>query len=159
MKVLADAEGPYGKWQRIGWKPDGQYGEATIGCYVLRLPHAHPFWKHYLMIGIHLRPIEDVPEAELDFEGATHQISVMALDPNFDPSPPWHYLQPGNVQFQVKSTDEEVVKLLETFANATINIDFPVEDGGKTLSGYWQRTALETLDHDRGHPEAKAGLN
>lgn len=159
MKILADAEGPYGKWQRIDWKPDGPHGEATIGCYVLRLPHAHPFWHHYMLFGIHLRPIEGVEDAELHFEGATHQVNVHALDPNFDPGPPWHYLTPGNVEFQLNTTDEEVVKLLELFADATINIDFPVESGGRSLSNFWQQTALTSLDHERGHPIAKAKLN
>lgn len=158
MKILGDAQGPYGQWQQLDFSLDANR-ECTISCFKLQVPHAHPFWSTYLWTSVHLRPVGGRPDAQLHFPGATHEFMLLALDPNNDDGPPWHYLLPPNVVFQMSGSDDECKKLTELFADAVINNGLPVEDGGRALSNMWKQTCYASLDHLRGHPIAKAANN
>lgn len=149
MKIYGDAEGPYGKWQHIDYSLD-ENRECTIACYRLQVPGAHPFWTTYLLTSVHLRPVKSKKPALHMFPGSTHEFMLLALDPANDDGPPWHYLTPPNVVFQLKAEDDEVKKLTELFADSVINVRLPVEDGGRALSILWEQTALSTLEHIRG---------
>jgi hypothetical protein len=62
--------------------PDHQ---ASIESYLLDIPGAHPFWHRWALSVIHLRDIPGVPPAHISVLGATHELSILSIDPNWQP--------------------------------------------------------------------------
>src|SRR6185436_14739660 len=61
--------------------------EATLWSALLRVPGAHPFWSWWLLTVLHLRDIPGVRPAHLQFEGAGHEFSIIAIDPTDESQP------------------------------------------------------------------------
>lgn len=84
---------------------------ASVTCWTLRCPKAHPCWRWWMLAVIHLRPIVGVREpVRFTMPNATHELIIATLDPSFEPPDPRHmgpahYLTPPDVseQFQVGS--------------------------------------------------------
>lgn len=161
MIVTAEKQGGYGTWRKYEPAPDEVLPldqSAGLCCYEMNLKYSHPLWNHYVLFAVHLRPIPGGTPAVLDSPGMTHQINVMALNPESSPVPPWQWLSPPNVQFQLavqdafeNNADVRVKWITELFADACVISGFPVEDGGRSLSMYWQETARKTLDCQEKH--------
>lgn len=58
--------------------------DAAIDAWLIEAPWAHPAWHSYLVIVIHLRPMPGTEPPILYNPHATHELIVMALDPNGD---------------------------------------------------------------------------
>lgn len=68
-------------------RPDATKNDTTVGCFCAEAPYAHPIWHSY-MIGIyHLRPLEGIPAAKINLPGATHELIVVALNPELPRTP------------------------------------------------------------------------
>lgn len=48
---------------------------------------AHPVWSHYAVTVVHLRPTPGFPAAVHYFEGSTHELMILALDPADNKTP------------------------------------------------------------------------
>lgn len=103
-------------------RPDTQ---ATIAMWVLNIPGAHPLWSWWGMAMIHLRPIAGVKPPCIDMPGATHELIILALQPNEpvpDPRGPdfnFAILTPMDVAEQVKlETDAQAEELCTAAARA-----------------------------------------
>jgi len=59
---------------------------ASLRAVLLHRPDAHPIWHTYLVSLVHLRPIAGYPPVHLAFPDASHEITIVALDPD-DPQP------------------------------------------------------------------------
>lgn len=99
---------PLGDRARPDW-------DATVDAFILRVPEAHPFWDHWLVSLIHLRPIAGVKPATIRLTGATHELLIMALDPEcalpgLDVDASFHprWLSPIDVVEQFQATDDAV---------------------------------------------------
>ena len=93
---------------------------ALLVEYVVEAPKYHPFWSQYWFAIAHLRQIDGEPPVEFTMGGATHQIWVLALDPNHkldikglippDNKParidPPHILTSQNHAFQITAPDD-----------------------------------------------------
>lgn len=55
--------------------------DTTVAIWIIEAPWAHPVWHSYAMVLIHLRPAKGKPPPVIHLPGATHEIWVMALDP------------------------------------------------------------------------------
>lgn len=132
--------------------------ETSCGEYLIHAPQAHPFWTWYYMAGISLRDdIPGSPPASRQFEGATHELVVLSLDPDHAAplpngefgqhgqlhplSPPDHVVQTMHVN------DEQFGEILDRFAQAVVNgVLSPDSDYRES----WRQTMMNTTDHFRG---------
>lgn len=82
-----DLEGPHGKaWmcdteeivRRNGNKP-----HASVCGWIVEARWAHPVWHSYLIAVIHLRQVEGGQAPNILLSGATHEIMVYALNPEY----------------------------------------------------------------------------
>jgi hypothetical protein len=56
---------------------------TTLATYLLESKHFHPHWSRRLLSVIHLRPVPGVQEPVIRVPGATHEIMIASLDPEF----------------------------------------------------------------------------
>lgn len=109
ITVPPDLLGPFGKaW--VYDRPNAPPIPASLRVWVVEAAWAHPVWHSYLIGVCHLRPLEGCPPAVINLPGATHEVTVMALDPDH-PIPhkrpgPLCYLTPLNFAGQWIATDD-----------------------------------------------------
>lgn len=113
--MTATYEGKFGKIYEITDQRAKQ--AASLAGWLMLLPGAHPLWNWYLLNVIHLRDIEGMPPAVKAEVSHTHEIIVVALDPERGRPDPanaesWQHLVPVNhaVQFAA-SNDGDAIDL------------------------------------------------
>jgi hypothetical protein len=86
--------------------------DALLADWIVEAPWAHPAWHSYAVVLVHLRPVPD-RETKFYLDGATHELWVLALDPNKDRNKILigrerkYWLQPINFAAQfIEPTDE-----------------------------------------------------
>ncbi len=62
-------------------RPDLAREDSTLAHWVVEAPWAHPAWHSYAIVLIHLRPIPGGREPVFHMREATHEMWVIALDP------------------------------------------------------------------------------
>lgn len=155
--------GPLGTATKLdGFKPIRPDQEATVAAWFLQIPGAHPLWSCYMLSVVHLREIAGVKPAVKRFNNATHELLVIALNPNLKPRPDdrntWQHMTPINVveQFEV-GDDDAAAAIAEKFARACVDGHLHVEPQG--IYGervLWTHAVERTAEHMRlgGHPQA-----
>lgn len=81
------AEGNSGKAWEIDAKPKKRDQNATIKAWLLNLPGSHPLWSNYEVGVISLRDIPGVPPANKKYPEAEYELIMIALNPDYQPSP------------------------------------------------------------------------
>ena len=80
-------------------------------------PCAHPLWHYYLVCCVFLRAVPGVPPAKINLAGATHEIFVIAFDPDQKRIPlndPPRMLTPINFAGQwISESDEQAIAKVE----------------------------------------------
>jgi hypothetical protein len=81
-----DFSGPRGRMWRVACPTEETLKahpswNATIGCWLLDVPSAHPVWRSYVLGVVSLRDIPGVPSAAKHYPGAEYEILLHALDP------------------------------------------------------------------------------
>jgi hypothetical protein len=108
--------------------------QPGIGCWFIYCPTAHPLWYAYLLSVIHLREIPDMPPPIIYLPGATHEIILVAMDPEYNPSQspnPYPYrLVPTNfvAQFIAESDGEARKKCMVALAEIVKGLLSPDTD-------------------------------
>lgn len=102
-------------------RPDVQ---ATIESWIVSAVYAHPFWSHYMVTCIHLRDIDGTKPANKVFDEATHEVLVVALDPEkpypLNAAP--NIMKPINYAGQwIALNDEEARATVEDCVKGIIN--------------------------------------
>lgn len=114
-------EGPHGKaWEKDLESMRKKYPDiqdTTVKAYVVEAAWAHPFWKHYFIGVISFADVEGIEPAEIRLEGATHEIIVVALNPDEIPTVDDNdaFLTPINFTGQFKATTDEAASELLKF--------------------------------------------
>lgn len=146
-----DLSGPAAR----AWKsPHGEEG-AGRGAWVVHAPGSHPLWPWHAISAVHLRPVEGMPPPNLRFPGASHEVLVLALNPDHYPPDPDGYLRwlmPPDVAAQVMGlTDDQARQLVELCAKAVCQ-GLLVPDSDHRAA--WDQTIALTAEHMRleGHP-------
>lgn len=92
--------------------------DGTLGMWIVEAPWAHPCWNSYRITVTHLRPLPDQIETKFYLEGATHEMWVDAIDPDFDRNEGLltaniRVLQPTNfaAQFVMPNDDDAVLRV------------------------------------------------
>lgn len=148
---------------------------ATVGHWLITYPPAHPLWSQYYLSGIRLMPLDGFGPAKLQFPGATHEIMLVVLHPDYGPytvesmakystpgSPEFQrlpLLTPINIAWQFAGTDEECRKLMQAAAWGVVaNILWPeTADAPEYVRSGWDYSLTETLKHFRGQPHDAGG--
>jgi hypothetical protein len=105
------------------WQVDISQFEAAkalggVALWLIEAPWAHPLWHSYVLSLVSLRPVEGQPPPVCYFDGATHEMMLMALDPD-EPRQPmfdemaFEVLMPANFGAQM---------IVETDAEATAKV-------------------------------------
>jgi hypothetical protein len=86
--------------------------DPVLADWVVEAPWAHPAWHSYAVVLVHLRPLPD-RQTMFYLDGATHELWVLALDPNKDRNKILigrernYWLQPINFAAQfIEASDE-----------------------------------------------------
>lgn len=91
--------------------------KPNLGQWVLYVPGAHPVWHSYALSLCHLRDLPGYRPALRNLPGATHELSLSALDPR-RASELWtciYGLTPQNFVAQMIETDESALaRMMQT---------------------------------------------
>lgn len=137
---------------------------GTVACWMLDVPGAHPLWNMYSLCVLHLRAIEGVRPAIVRVAGATHELMILALDPERAlPSlealgrceAPLRWLSPIDVmqQFIVKN-DAQAERVGELAVRAIVaGVLSPDQDHRRAWEIAVRETAAHVLDGTHPMPE------
>ena len=98
---------------------------AALRAVLLRRPDAHPVWHTYQVSLVHLRPLPGGPAPKLTSADASHEIVILALDPEHeaDPQVPSTIrpLMPPNLAHQLRGrTDDAALTVFAAFVQALL---------------------------------------
>lgn len=126
--------------------------DATLAMWVLHSKQ-HPAWEWYWLTFIHLRPMPEQSHPPiLHFPAATHEMTLLAIDPAHAPPEPgsFHILSPANVVAQVTcSSDELALAVFDEFPLAAVRGFLPIEGlyDNVNRSLLWRESFDSTLEH------------
>ncbi|KKM27097.1 hypothetical protein LCGC14_1578220 [marine sediment metagenome] len=126
---------------------DQDTAPATIGFWLIHAPWMHLAWSWHVASIVHLRPI-DGAKATFQFEEATHEFMVVAIDPNHEPTldhKSFKFLRPISIcqQFLARSDDKAVQTVeiqMENVAKGGLSLD-------SDYRGAWRRLLLSERRH------------
>ena len=132
---------------------------ATVVSWFLDCPGQSPAWRHFRLSIVHLRPSVALKPAHVMFPGATHEVTLFALDPERNPKPEdprsWLRLSPINVCEQVSLPDDaRAMALLRSCARAVVLGDLPAEPALSGAVEPWHTSLIRTSAHLRGEEHA-----
>lgn len=147
--------------------PDIPQIAETVCTWLVTAPHAHPAWSQYMLGTVRLRDLEGFPPPKRHFTGATHEINVVALNPEHGrftvaKMQGYYYtgdlpcLLPVNIAHQIQATDEEA-RMLAGYAAWGIchGVLWPeTSDAPDRIREEWESTLVKTLAHIRGEEHA-----
>lgn len=151
--------GPFGSATEVVIDAPGSDNDATVACWLLHCPGQSPAWAHYLLSAVHLRAVVGGHEAEVRVPGATHEVLLLALDPEKSPVPDnpasWAWLLPLNVQEQVQlGSDDQAADLVESCVRAMLAGNLPAEPALAGAVEPWRTVLVKTAAHARGEEHA-----
>lgn len=140
---------------------------AAVSAWLITSPHFHPAWSQWILAVNQLRDMPNLHPAVLTFEGASHEISIVALNPDkpaaigdlADPAWKMRYLLPVNINYQFTATDDEmryVCALMCWSISAGHHTPEPAFSGGpdSDWGRGWLASITKTLAHFRGEVHA-----
>lgn len=160
-------KGPYGEATKLT-VPDIPQAAETLCAWLITAPSYHPAWCQYVLSVVRLRDLEGWPVPKRDFDGASHELIVLALDPSggdlhtpetlafFFESGTLPYLTPVNIVQQHEATDEEMDELARLACFAVVHGALCPEtaDAPELVRENWLASATKTLAHIRGEEHA-----
>jgi hypothetical protein len=163
--------GPRGQARSLDINP-ALDGAGTTVCWWLLTGPWHPLWPQFVLSVVSLRDVEGVPPAKLHFPGATHELLVLALNPDDGPTATVHtaqtleqggfravggHLEPADVVHQFTATDEEMLQLADLLCRACVDghLTPSTDDARDRLREAWLSTCVKTLAHMRGEAHAR----
>jgi len=162
-------DGPYGT--AVTWPlGDGPDWAETVCQWLLTAPMAHPAWTQYLMPVVRLRDTPGFPPPKRQFDGATHELLVVALNPDEGPYTPENmrrfyegpqagrlpYLTPVNIAHQIEGSDEEarMLALYSAWGVTAGALNPETSDAPSLIRSDWKGALVKTLAHIRGEAHA-----
>lgn len=148
--------------------PDIPEASETVAHWLLRAPMAHPAWSQYVLACVRLRDVPGLPPPHRQFQGSTHEIFVVALDPEHGPydaakmagymtgAGGLPFLTPINIVEQFIASDEEM-RLLTAWAAWGVcrGVLWPeTSDAPEKIRTAWRMSLTKTLAHIRNEMHA-----
>jgi hypothetical protein len=167
-------DGPYGTVHPVPHPEPNEPGLADasraalrvcLSTYLIDAPAYHPAWTQYVMSVVTLRDEPGVEPAVRKFPEATHEILVLALNPETGPQTVetmighcrtgrLPFLRPVNIAEQIEATDDEAEAVAWLAARAVVHGHLSPEPpfGYESLRAQWHAACTKTLAHLRGEP-------
>ena len=168
-------KGAYGRAKRMPDQPDNPDFVATVSHWLITHPQGHPLWTQYNLCGLRLAEYPNMPPPNKQFPEATHEISLVVLNPEYGPYTPEKiaeyadrsspkygklpFLTPINIAWQMTGTDEECRKLVSASAfGITTGLLWPeTADAPERVRAAWNGSLTATLAHLRNEPHEAFG--
>lgn len=130
----------------------------------------HPLWSQFIISVVTLADAPGRPPAKLHFDGATHELVVMAVNPGEPPrqhapgllevgglAAVGGWLKPIDVVHQFTATDDEMAELAALAARACVDgvLNPSTDDARERLRLEWLQACVKTLAHMRGEEHAQ----
>jgi len=166
VTILQTFDGPFGLAQKASL-PDTPRAAETVCQWLLTAPTYHPAWSQYLLMVVRLRDdVPGFPPPHRQFDGATHELLVIVLDPTRGPVNVlqlsdadfrYGFLEPVNHAHQFEATDGEVEELADLAARAVVSgvLNPETGDAPDRIRGQWLSSLTKTLAHLRGEEHAR----
>lgn len=129
---------------------------TTLEAWLLALPGQHPLWDHYMLAIIHLRDVEGMPPARKVAAHMEHEIIMLALDPERNPSPTDREtivpLMPVNYSDQLSQlTDEQAVVMTRLMVRGFVNGALFAEPSGiQGVRDIWWAYLHDAIEKAKG---------
>ena len=164
-EITSPVEGPVCRATQMPNQAGMRNHAATVAWWSIKAVRPiHPVLTQWMLSAVRLADFPDMPPAVLHFDGATHEVGLVALDPDqeFTPEavlqPGWYpkMLQPLNLCHQFTATDEEMELVLRGMAYAMAHGVMPPEPwlGYESFREAWLESIVKTLAHIRGEVHA-----
>ena len=158
-------DGPYGRAERLPI-PDVPTAAQTVDHWLITAPAFHPVWSQYTLACVRLDDLPGWPAPHHQFEGTTHELLVVALNPEHGPydraamdgyaqrGGGLPYLTPVNIVQQHIATDDEMRQLCWLAARSVVHGYLWPETGDAPglIRDAWLTSMVRTLAHIRGEP-------
>lgn len=167
---MADShQGPCGTATRLPVPADTPRFGQTVCHWLLTAPVYHPLWTQYLLACVRLDDnAAGFPPPRLQFVGATHELLVLALNPErgvqdettmagyAEAGGGLPFLTPINIAEQFQATDDEMVQVCNLACLAVVNCRLNPETDHTSQHGQegWLAAVTKTLAHIRGEEHA-----
>ncbi|MFG2699551.1 hypothetical protein [Streptomyces sp. NPDC048386] len=149
--------GSFGTARRIPRDAYRGTSPAALDGWVITAPGWHPLWSQYHLGVVTLADVPGAPPANITRPGATHELNVVALNPDHGPHTPTtilanglRYLTPVNIAEQFTTTDDQARQLAYLCARAVIHgvLNPESADAPERIRAAWHSTIHQTLQHD-----------
>lgn len=99
-------------WRRDFTELMQQGPHASVAGWIIWAPWAHPGWQAYSLDIIHLRPVAGLGDPKIHLPGATHEILLFAIDPDWklNPKAVPRWLEPINFASQFMAESDEAAR-------------------------------------------------
>lgn len=158
--------GPAGEAVRLELDPDVPPANASqiVDRWLITARAYHPLWWQYLLGCVRLDELPGLRPPVLHFPGATHELLLVALDPDHGPWTPGKLrdpttvreLRPLNVVHQFTASDDEMRQVLSLAAQAVVHgvLNPETGDAPELIRTQWLSAVTKTLAHIRGEAHA-----
>lgn len=123
---------------------------ACLRCYVMHNRGSHPFWPWHVLSLVTLEELPGLPPPERQFPEATHELLVVALDPEKPPPTApgmsCYWLTPVDIAEQFEATDERASELCDLAMEACLDGRLSPDQDWRAS---WHKAVTGTLDHWR----------
>lgn len=153
-----ELHGAFGTAHRIPRDTYRDSHPAGLDGWVITAPCWHPLWSQYNLGVVSLADVPGVPPAKLQRPGVTHELSVVALNPEHGPydarklpADGLHFLTPVNIAEQFTATDDQARNLALLYARAVVDGILCPEtaDAPDVIRAVWHSSIHQTLAHDQ----------
>ena len=132
---------------------------AQLVSWIITAPGWHRFWDQYMIAIVSLADFPGHEPAKLQYPEATHELLVIALNPDSGPyqagstteENPVKYLLPHNVIEQFTTTDERAIEICHGLTHAVVDGMLCPEtiESPSMIRDSWTQAISRTLDHYR----------
>lgn len=150
--------GPHGEAHRTPRTNYEAAAPATLASWIITAPGFHPLWDQYHLAVITLADLPGIPPAKKSRPGVTHELMVMALDPDQGTvhaakvgAASLQYLRPGNIAEQFTATDDQARELAELAAQAVVDgrLNPETAEAPGLIRATWSHAIQDTIAHYR----------
>jgi len=156
MTDTTEWTGPYGTAHRIPRANYAATSPAALDGWIITAPCWHPLWSQYLLSVVTLADVEGAPPANKRRADFTHELTVLALNPEYGPYTAatygrdhLRYLTPVNIAEQFTTTDDQARDLAVLAAHACVQgvLNPETSDAPDRIRALWRTTITRTLEH------------
>lgn len=164
MNKYDEIKGPCGTATQLEI-PDEPWARQTADHWLLTAPMYHPLWSQYVLACVRLEDdVPGFPPPHRQFPGATHELLVVALNPEHGPYSreklrepgDLKYLTPVNICHQFIATDAEMRAVVPLAARAVVHgaLNPETGDAPERIRQEWLSSLVKALAHARGEEHA-----